>query len=143
MRTIQPKNGCFVSYLLDEIFVFVEQEDGNREFYTFPGPYGADGWCGWDFENLLSYPEWFRKTVGMLWLRYGKLPSDWDGADLHLLFSELSRENIVYLIQDLINDVDPVVLCSFATEYPEAFSCFNADWVRQFNPNYQPTEPQE
>ncbi len=141
MRTIEATKKCFVSYLFGYVFVFVEQEDGNRKFYTFPGPYGADGWCCWDLEKLKSYPEWFRETVGMLWLRYKKLPSDWNQDDLRLLFSELSRIDIVYLIQDLANDVDPAALCSFANEYPEAFSCFNADWVRQFNPNYQPTKP--
>ncbi len=141
MRTIQAKNGCFISYLLDEVFVFVEQEDGRREFHSFPGPYGADGWCGWDLEELRSYPDCFMKTVGELWLRHRKLPYDWDWGDLRLLFSALTREGVSALIRDLVNDVDPKILCYFATEYPEAFSCFNADWVRQFNPNYQPTKP--
>ncbi len=128
MRTIEVQKGVFVATFLREIFVFVEREDKKREFHAFPDPYGADDWYEWDLESLQSYFDCFMKVVGELWLKEGKLPYHWNKADLRLLFSTLSREGICALIRNLANDIDPSVLCSLASEYPEAFIWMNPNW---------------
>ncbi len=143
MRTIEATKKCFVSYLLGNVFVFAERENGKRVLLTFPAPYGSDGWCEWKLEDIQNYVNCFTKVVGEIWLKECKLPYNWNKENLRLLFSTLSTRDVCTLIRQLVNDVEPSVLCSFFLEYPEAFVWVNPDWERHCDLMFQFDEPQE
>ncbi len=141
MRYYEPQKIRGVMYLFDTLYIYEEYRN-KKTMRKIPGDYGKIRFDILRPDDRTA--SMFNRKVAELWVRHGRDPWSWTWKDVHdLIVSLNTNEDRQIFCQDIIHDVGPGNLFAHATWFPEAFSCYNPDWVREYNPYYQPTEPQE
>ncbi len=139
MRMIKFSGNISICTVLDKIYIFVE-DNGKRKTFIFPGPFGVDSWTFMDPEDAERFYPKFDILVMKLWVDHGRDPWSWTRYDICNLLESLDGDSRAEFVSEIQDDVEPEELCAFAHKFPEAFSSLDPDWVRQYNPEYEPQD---